>query len=455
MRTSLNLNEVPAATSTNDEINSNVMMSHDETLTAFFSGYPFHLSTDYINDFLLSRFNTIEDVFDHSTLRIWPSSLIIQLNRLNRLDDYESLEEELTVFSGFVTYLKAISEDDVDLWNFDAEDFDHFLYDHFLDIQETLVESVTRLRDIHSQHTRVSTAKFRARGGTAASKPKVGFAAPVPGGSNSSDTSSSGTSKASSFRGHNVDATHHEKKPFPGKPFPGAYTPAPAPASAPMPGPSSAPPPYMAAMAGTYSGYPSGHTPGPPYGHGYGHHYPHSPGAFSAAGTAYSTAQSKIVKRGVFEHKPPKWNGTYDTFPAAEAQLRSYALGSKMPYIITLAFLNTYKQHKSLKKIHEEFRNHDGLSLYEFGITYQQLQHDAEAMFGAIVSIGQGKYATAVTNKYDKNSDGIGAYIDLCDKFRLPHSVRSQQATVIINNPTGGYNNSCLIWKKHMPNWIR
>ena len=58
---------------------------------------------------------------------------------------------------------------------------------------------------------------------------------------------------------------------------------------------------------------------------------------------------------------------------------------------------------------------------------------DSEAMFGAIISIGQGKYATSVTSKHEKNSDGIGAYIDLITKYRLPYSVRSANATTIIN----------------------
>ena len=161
--------------------------------------------------------------------------------------------------------------------------------------------------------------------------------------------------------------------------------------------------------------------------------YPHSPGAFSTPGSAYSTATLKVIKRGVFEQKTPKWNGTLDTFPAAEAQLRSYVLGSRMQYITTIKFLACYKQRKILKRIHEEFRDSDGLSLFELGITYQQLKHDSQAMYGAIISIGQGKYATAVTAKHEHDSDGIGAFIDLISKYRLPYSVRSAKATKIIN----------------------
>ena len=433
---------ISGATSTNDEGVHGGMVSHNEALMAFFSGYPFHLDPNYIQDFLLDRFETVRHVFTLTTLRIRPTSLIVQLNRLGRLDDYEELEDNLVVFYGLIRYLKSTPEEDVDLRNFDPDEYYFFVEDQWLDIREELVGQVTRLRQITEHNTRASTLKYRARTGTDTTQPKhVDFDISVQGGVNQSP-STSGTPSSTTFRGHNVNTSAS-------KSFPGAYTPAPAPATTSTMGKSghngssAANPGTIPTYSGGQSTYHSANTPGVgtqgphgPHVFGTGSHYPHSPGAFSATGTAYSTAQAKIVKRGVFEHKPPKWNGTYEGFPAAEAQLRSYTLGSKMPFVITIVFLNCYTVCKaSLKKIHETFRNHDNHTLYEMGSTFQQLKLDCEDMFGAVVSIGQGKYATAVTNKYDKNSDGFVAYIDLIEKYRLLHSVQSQQATVIIKNP--------------------
>ena len=71
--------------------------------------------------------------------------------------------------------------------------------------------------------------------------------------------------------------------------------------------------------------------------------------------------------------------------------------------------------------------------LSDLDISIIQLQQDENAMFGAIVSLCQGKYATAVIEKYEQDARGIAAYIDLIGKYRLPSTVMTNKATEKLN----------------------
>ena len=132
-------------------------------------------------------------------------------------------------------------------------------------------------------------------------------------------------------------------------------------------------------------------------GHGYTPHSQNTPGSSHGQGTHYSHyGYPKVSKRGAFKQEGDKWDGTHEKFVTAEADLRSYALTSRMAYIVTINFLTCYKTHKTLKKIMDNFIDDEGMTLEENGINYPQLKHDSEALFGAILNLSQGKYALAI-----------------------------------------------------------
>ena len=107
-----------------------------------------------------------------------------------------------------------------------------------------------------------------------------------------------------------------------------------------------------------------------------------------------------------------------------------------MNYIVNSDFLACFKAcNQDLQEVHRRYRAKDGRSLTDIGISTLQLMQDSSAMFGAIVSISQGKYATAVIEKYEADANGIGAYIDLIGKYRIPSTVTTDNATDKLNTP--------------------
>ena len=121
-------------------------------------------------------------------------------------------------------------------------------------------------------------------------------------------------------------------------------------------------------------------------------------------------------------------------FAAAESALKSYALGSMMPYIVHQDFLTCYRQcNGNLDQVHFCFRDKTGNSLDDINISLLQLRQDDNALFGAIVSLCQGKYATAVIEKHEADAHGIAVYIDLVGKYRQPNTVRTDAATEKLN----------------------
>ena len=123
-----------------------------------------------------------------------------------------------------------------------------------------------------------------------------------------------------------------------------------------------------------------------------------------------------------------------EAFPTAEAALKAYVLGSDMSYIISRQFLSCYTKYaRDFNAIHMNFRDKYGRSLYQLGITIQQLEIDYQALFGAIVSLCQGKFATSVIKSYDDVNDGVGAFVDLTKKYASPDTVKTARATAIVN----------------------
>ena len=152
-------------------------MGHTNDIIDFFRQYPFDISIEYINDFILPLYPTLDDVFLSTTLSLHAVSLIISLNRASKLDDYEELEHDLVTFLGFIQYSKECPED-VTPDSFDIHEYCSYLLDQYLDLREKLVAAVTKMRNICEHNTKANTAKYRARTASA-SKPKVGFASPV------------------------------------------------------------------------------------------------------------------------------------------------------------------------------------------------------------------------------------------------------------------------------------
>ena len=81
------------------DITSEDLVSHRTAILNYFGSFPFELSTHYIEDFLLDRYETVNNIFTEKTTSLHDKSLIIQLNRLGRLDDYEELENDLIIYS--------------------------------------------------------------------------------------------------------------------------------------------------------------------------------------------------------------------------------------------------------------------------------------------------------------------------------------------------------------------
>ena len=155
-------------------------LSHTNVVIDFFHQYPFHISMEYINHFILPLYSTLDDVFSSSTLSLHAVTLIINLNQASRLDDYEHFEEDLITFFGFIQYCKDCHET-LTYGSFNPKEFANYLYDQYFHHREKVASAALKLRLICQHNSKTHTTKYRARTASA-SKPTVGFASPVQGG---------------------------------------------------------------------------------------------------------------------------------------------------------------------------------------------------------------------------------------------------------------------------------
>ena len=214
------------------------------------------------------------------------------------------------------------------------------------------------------------------------------------------------------FRNTSVNLKPHNVS---GQTFPLAYTPAPAPST------------QQHSQGNTYQYSSANGTPSSLGSRQQGSHH-----TTSSQG---STLFNKFVPRKAFS-TDKKWNGTHEKFSASEAALNSYALTSGMPYMINHKLTSTHTSGgNSLRYTYDNFVDNDGQSLADIGVSYKQFQHDCQAMYGAIELLCEGKFAKDILRRYKLSTDGIATYTELLIEFKIPASVRTNQATAIINQP--------------------
>ena len=154
-------------------------------------------------------------------------------------------------------------------------------------------------------------------------------------------------------------------------------------------------------------------------------------------GYGYSTKfPDKITTRKEFSLGDKKWNGTNEKFAPFESMLYSYTLTSGMSYITRTKLLHIHQEGGyKLRHTYDTYRDDEGLSFEDNRITYFQLKHDKEALYGAILKLCGGEYAKDTIRASQSSCDGIAAFLDLITEFRMPIDVRSNQATITINEP--------------------
>jgi len=161
---------------------------------------------------------------------------------------------------------------------------------------------------------------------------------------------------------------------------------------------------------------------------------PSSHHSHSSDSTSNNVSTSRKTKRGTFDHKNV-WDGTIAKFKQAEAALQGYVYGAGMAYIIKPHFLQYLKQNRgALVAIHGSYKDPEGNTLSDLGISLVQLQNDDEAiMYGATTAMCRGQYAQVIVLQHASTTSGVLAYIDLIEKYRPPKTVHTDVATDAIN----------------------
>ena len=114
------------------------LVSHSHAIMNFFSQFPFHISPEYIDGFILPKYQTVNEIFASQTLSLHAVILVMQINRANRLDDYEELENDMITYLGFIHYLKEFPEGPLGLKYFNPREFSDYLCDQYFSLREKI-----------------------------------------------------------------------------------------------------------------------------------------------------------------------------------------------------------------------------------------------------------------------------------------------------------------------------
>ena len=128
---------------------NNLMTPHQENTSAlrntnevieFLSAPPFNLSQAFLDGFMVNKYKSVEDLFKQN-LTYHKTRLVSLLHRANRLDEFEFFANDLTTMGCFIEYIQSYAADGTSTpseGTFDAGDFEDYIADRMLDIDEEM-----------------------------------------------------------------------------------------------------------------------------------------------------------------------------------------------------------------------------------------------------------------------------------------------------------------------------